>query len=125
MTAQMEHLAEMAAWPNVTVQVVPEQASAYAGLSGGFTAAAAADGQQAAHLDTGVQGMTVLEPTLVGKVMNMFDMLRAEALPRTPSLDLITEAITTWTERASSTGGHQATPAPTEVTALKSVRPTR
>jgi len=39
--------------------------------------------------DLQVEGMTVLEPTLVGKVVNMFDMLRAEALPRTPSLELM------------------------------------
>ncbi len=123
MAAQMEHLAEMADRPYVTVQVVPEKASAYAGLSGGFTAATTPDGQQAAHLDTGVQGMTVLEPTLVGKVVNMFDMLRAEALPRMPSLELIAEAITRWTALASGAGGHQATPARTAVTALKSVTP--
>ena len=123
MAAQTEHLADMADRPYVTVQVVPENANAYAGLSGGFTAATTTDGQQAAHLDTGIQGMTVLEPTLVGKVVNMFDMLRAEALPRTPSLELITEAITRWTALASSAGGQPATPARTAVTALKSVTP--
>jgi transcriptional regulator with XRE-family HTH domain len=121
MAEQMEHLAGLARRPNVTVQVVPEQASAYAGLSGGFTIATTADGQQAAHLDTGVQGMTVLEPTLVGKAVHMFDMLRADALPRAASLDLITEAVTTWTGLASGAGGRQATPARTAGTALKSV----
>jgi hypothetical protein len=121
MAAQLEHLAAMAAQPNITVQVVPEAASAYAGLSGGFTAAVTGEGQQAAHLDTGVQGMTVLEPTLVARTVNMFDTLRAEALPRAASLELIAEAMSRWTALAAGAGGHRATPARTAVTALKSV----
>ena len=123
MAGQLAHLAEMAARPYVTIQVVPEQAGAYAGLSAGFTAAADADGRQAAHLDTGIQGMTVTEPAMTGQVVNLFDTLRAEALPRAASLELITEAMNRWTARASSAGGHQATPAPTAVTALRSVTP--
>jgi Domain of unknown function (DUF5753)/Helix-turn-helix domain len=123
MTAQLEHLAQVAGQPNVTVQVVPEAASAYAGLSAGFTTAVTSDGQQAAHLDTGVQGMTVLEPTLVGKTVNMFDTLRAEALPRAASLELIAEAMSRWTAQAAGAGGPRATPARTAVTVLKSATP--
>ena len=58
---QLEHLAQMARRPNVAIQLVPEEAAAYAGLSGAFWVAAAASGQQAAHLETGVQGMTVMK----------------------------------------------------------------
>jgi len=123
MAAQLGHLAEMAVRPHVTVQVVPEQAGAYAGLSAGFTVAADPDGKQAAHLDTGVQGMTVTEPALIARVVNLFDTLRAEALPRAASLELITEAMTRWTAQASTAGAHQATPARTAVTALRSVTP--
>ena len=123
MAAQLEHLAAVAGQPNVTVQVVPEAASGYAGLSAGFTAAVTSDGQQAAHLDTGVQGMTVLEPTLVGRTVNMFDTLRAEALPRAASLELIAEAMSRWTGLAAGAGGPRPTPARTAVTALKSVTP--
>jgi hypothetical protein len=123
MAAQLGHLAEMAARPHATVQVVPEQAGAYAGLSAGITLAADAAGRQSAHLDTGIQGMTVTDPAMVGQVANLFDTLRAEALPRAASLELITEAMTRWTAQASPAGGHQATPAPTAVTALRSVTP--
>lgn len=121
MAAQTEHLAAAAGWPNVTIQVVPEQAGALAGLSAGFTIAATADGTQAAHLDTAIQGMTVLDPTLAGKTVNLFDTLRAEALPRTSSLELITEAMSTWTAQASGAGAPLPTPARTAATALKSV----
>jgi len=90
---QLEHLAQAARRPNVTIQLVPEQAGAYAGLSGAFWVATAAGGQQSAHLETGVQGMTVVEPALVRKAARLFEMLRSDALPWTRSLDLITEAI--------------------------------
>ena len=65
--------------------------------------------------------MTVTEPAMTGQAVNLFDTLRAEALPRAASLELITEAMNRWTARASTAGGHQATPA---VTALRSVTPT-
>ena len=63
MAGQLEHLAQMARRPNVIIQLVPEEVGAYAGLSRAFWVATAASGQQAAHLETGVQGMTVIEPT--------------------------------------------------------------
>jgi transcriptional regulator with XRE-family HTH domain len=123
MAAQLAHLAEMAARPHVTIQVVTEQAGAYAGLSAGLVIAADPGGTQAAHLDTGIQGMTVAEPALIGRAVNLLDTLRAEALPRAASLELITEAMTRWTAQTSLAGGHQPTPAPTAVTALRSVTP--
>ena len=42
MAGQLEHLAQAARRPNVTIQLVPEQAGAYAGLSGAFWVATAA-----------------------------------------------------------------------------------
>jgi transcriptional regulator with XRE-family HTH domain len=123
MAAQLGHLAEMAARPHVTIQVVPEQAAAYAGLTAGLAIAADADGRQAAHLDTGIQGMTVAEPALVARAANLLDTLRAEALPRAASLEMITEAMNRWTAQASAPGAPPATPARTAVTALRSVTP--
>jgi transcriptional regulator with XRE-family HTH domain len=123
MAAQLGHLAEMAARPHVTIQVVPEQAGAYAGLTAGITIATDRDGKPAAHLDTGIQGMTVAEPALVARAANLFDTLRAEALPRAASLELITEAMNRWTAQASAAGVPPATPARTAVTALRSVTP--
>jgi hypothetical protein len=123
MAAQLAHLAGMAAWPHVTIQVVTEQAGAYAGLSAGLVIAADPGGTQAAHLDTGIQGMTVAEPALVTRAVNLLDTLRAEALPRAASLEMITEAMNRWTAQASAPGAHPATPARTAVTALRSVTP--
>ncbi len=91
--------------------MVPEEAGAYAGLSGAFWVATAASGQQAAHLETGVQGMTVIEPTLVRNAARLFEMLRSDALPWTRSLELIAEAISRWTQLAAPGGASQVTPA--------------
>jgi Domain of unknown function (DUF5753) len=122
MAGQLEHLAQAARRPNVTIQLVPEQAGAYAGLSGAFWVASAATGQQAAHLETGVQGMTVIEPVLVGKAARLFEMLRSDALPWTRSLELITEAISRWTQLAAPGGARQVTPVLTVASASKSAR---
>jgi transcriptional regulator with XRE-family HTH domain len=120
MAGQLEHLAQAAHRPNVTIQLVPEQAGAYAGLSGAFWVATAATGQQAAHLETGVQGMTVIEPALVRKAARLFEMLRSDALPWTRSLELIAEAISRWTQLAAPGGARQVTPVLTVASASKS-----
>jgi hypothetical protein len=122
MAGQLEHLAQATRRPNVTIQLVPEQAGAYAGLSGAFWVATAAGGQQAAHLETGVQGMTVVDPALVRKAARLFEMLRSDALPWTRSLNLITEAISRWTQQAAPGGARQATPVLMVASASKSAR---
>lgn len=122
MAGQLEHLAQMARGPNVTIQLVPEEAGAYAGLSGAFWVATAASSQPSAHLETGVQGMTVVEPTLVRKGARLFEMLRSDALPWTRSLELVTEAISRWTQLAAPVGVSQATPVLTVASASKSAR---
>jgi transcriptional regulator with XRE-family HTH domain len=119
---QLEYLAQMARRPNVTIQLVPEQAAAYTGLSGAFWVAVAASGQQAAHLETGVQGMTVIEPALVRNAARLFEMLRSDALPWTRSLELIAEAISRWTQLAAPVGARQVTPVLTVASASKSAR---
>ena len=47
--------------------VVPTAARAYLGLAGAFAIATLADGSQAAHLETGIQGMTVIDAKLVSQ----------------------------------------------------------
>ena len=91
MAGQLDHLAAVAARPNITIQVVPETAGAYAGLSGVFGIADIPGEADAAYLETGVLGITVREPTLVDSAARMFDDMRDEALPRSRSLELIAE----------------------------------
>ena len=71
--------------------MVPGDASAYAGLSGAFAVAEVPGEAHAAYLETGIQGITVRDPTLVSSAARMFDDLRDEALSRSRSLELMAE----------------------------------
>jgi transcriptional regulator with XRE-family HTH domain len=85
---QLMHLADPADRPNVTVQVVPAEAGAHVGLQGGFSIASV-DGVGTVYLEGPNQGQTTQTPALVATVSAHFDTLRAEALPRVTSRDLI------------------------------------
>jgi Domain of unknown function (DUF5753) len=122
MAGQLDHLGEMGRRPNITIQVVPGAAGAYAGLSGAFAVATVADGQHAAYLETGVRGMTVLDASLISQAAIMFDDLRDEALSRSRSLEFIAEVAMKWRQQATTAdGGSPAIAAPTVVAALRSV----
>jgi DNA-binding XRE family transcriptional regulator len=120
MHGQLKHLLAMAGRPNVSVQVVPTAARAYLGLAGAFAIATLADGSQTAHLETGIQGMTVIDAKLVSQAAQMFDDLRDEALSRSRSFDLMAEVTDTWAQQRAAAGASPATATPTAVTASKS-----
>lgn len=50
------------------------------------------------YLETGIQGMVVRDPTLIARAASVFDHLRAEALPRSQTLDLLAKAGERWTQ---------------------------
>ncbi|MGH3120602.1 MAG: Scr1 family TA system antitoxin-like transcriptional regulator [Streptosporangiaceae bacterium] len=52
------------------------------GLTGAFAVAEVPGESPTAYLETGVQGITVRDPTLVSSAARMFDDLRDEALSR-------------------------------------------
>src|ERR1017187_2040200 len=82
--ARNSHLIEIAENPKVKVLIVPASADAHVGLTGPFVIAEFRDPPEMAYLDTAAQGQ-------------VFDTLRAEALPPRASLDLIAEVRDTWT----------------------------
>ena len=122
MAGQLDHLAEMGRRPNITIQVVPEAAGAYAGLSGAFAVASIAGEQHAAYLETGVRGMTVLDASVVSQAAIMFDDLRDEAFSRSRSLEFLAEVAMKWRQQATTAdGGSPRTAEPTAVAVLRSV----
>ena len=56
MAMQLEHLLTMGARPNITIQVIPGAAGAYAGLTGAFAVAEVPGESPTAYLETGVSG---------------------------------------------------------------------
>jgi hypothetical protein len=98
MRKQVDHLAAMAARPRVTIQIVSAGAGAYGGQSGAFAIGTDAADGTVIYLETGVQGMVIRDPKLISRAASMFDHLRAEALPRSQTLDVLARAGETWND---------------------------
>jgi Domain of unknown function (DUF5753) len=82
------HVANLSKSPNIVVQVVPASNGANAGLGGTF-AIAGADGMPETLLMENVEDQTTEKRSLVRKATVTFDRVRADALPRDASRDLI------------------------------------
>ncbi|HEY2579187.1 MAG TPA: helix-turn-helix transcriptional regulator [Streptosporangiaceae bacterium] len=89
MRDQLEHLAALAGRPRVTIQVIPAAVREHAGLLGGFAIAELDGSPGMVYLETSAEGLTTDSPAMLAHAMFRFDTLRAEALPRVPSRDLI------------------------------------
>jgi len=86
---QLAHLLDVSDRLRITVQVVPAGAGAHAGLLGAFAIAGFGDAPGLVYLESPDQGQTTQRSSVVVKVSETFDTLRAEALPRGASRDLI------------------------------------
>lgn len=82
------HIAELSRRPYVVVQVVPASNGANAGLGGAF-GIAATDGMPETLQMDGVEDQSTEKRSLVRKAAVAFDRVRADALPRDTSRDLI------------------------------------
>ena len=94
MADQMARLAEMAGWPNITVQLLSMK-GAHVGLSGGFVIAETPE-NTVAYLDHQADAETTDSPATVGLLCSRFDSLRTEAYRGSESLILIEEAAERW-----------------------------
>jgi hypothetical protein len=90
-------LIEIARKPKVKILIVPGSAGAHVGVGGPFAIAEFRDTPEMAYLDTAAQGQITDHPDIVKACAQVFDTLRAEALPPRASLDLIAEVRDTWT----------------------------
>jgi transcriptional regulator with XRE-family HTH domain len=86
---QLLSLADTSCRPNITVQVVPAGIGAHAGLLGGFAIASVNGAPGTVYMESPDQGQTTELPSVVGKLSLTFGTLRADALPRGASRDLI------------------------------------
>jgi transcriptional regulator with XRE-family HTH domain len=96
---QLLHLADISCHPSITVQIVPAGVGAHAGLLGGFAIAGVDNAPGTVYMESPDQGQTTGKPSVVGKLSLTFGTLRADALPRGASRDLIGKiAEERWTE---------------------------
>lgn len=93
MVEQLQYLVEVARRPRITVQVVPWNAGAHAGLAGPFVIIEAADRTKLVYLDSVASGRVVDRAQDVAECGLLYDTLQVEALPREASISLIEQAI--------------------------------
>ncbi len=96
MRGQLDHLMEAGQRPRVVLQVIPLSVGAHEGLRGPFVIADFDDAPSIVYLETALAGQIVERAEDVAAVTLTWDTLRAEALPRTVSLELMEEAAKTW-----------------------------
>jgi transcriptional regulator with XRE-family HTH domain len=97
MADQLLHLAAMAEQENVIVQIVPSSAEACAGFLGPFVIATLDGGVELAYVDNQISGEVVERSHDVAALRRMFEVFRADALPRRQSIELIRRKSEQWT----------------------------
>jgi transcriptional regulator with XRE-family HTH domain len=98
MYEQLNHLLQAAQRPNVVLQVIPASVAVHPALAGsGFVIADFADAPPVAYQETQVGGQVIEDHDDIATMLATWDRLRAEALPRRASLDLIEEVASIWT----------------------------
>ncbi|WP_229402564.1 helix-turn-helix domain-containing protein [Micromonospora okii] len=90
---QLLHLAEVGLRTRVLVHVVPCDAGPYIGQSGPFTLAEAAGGEHLAFLEDQLEGRVLADPKRVSTLVRAWEAVRAVALPRDQSRDLILKQV--------------------------------
>ena len=98
MADQLAHIADLAERPDIIVQVLQSDTGANAGLSGAFDLASGDGAPEVLRMEA-VEDVTAETRSLVRKAANIFDRVRADALPRTASRTLILEAAEQWKTR--------------------------
>jgi hypothetical protein len=98
MADQLTHLAELYDRPNISIQVLPSETGASAGLSGAFDLASGDGAPEVLRMEA-VEDVTVETRSLVHRAANIFDRVRADALPRAASRKSILEAAEQWKAR--------------------------
>jgi hypothetical protein len=96
MSAQMDHLLEVAAMPHVTLQVLPAVAHP-AGASGFMVT------DSAAYAEHVIGGYTYTETETVSRLARLFDTIRAESYRASESAAIIRKAGQIWTGEQAPT----------------------
>lgn len=95
MRAQIERLLEVAAWPRVTLQVIPFSAGAHAGMEGPFLILSFPEpgDSDVVYVENTTSGSYLEEPADIVRYTLTFDHLRAAALGPDDTLTMMSEAV--------------------------------
>jgi transcriptional regulator with XRE-family HTH domain len=89
MDGQLRHMTEMAELPNVVIQVSRYTMNDHPGLNGPLTILEFADSSPIGYAEGWGSGRLIENPANVRTYLAWYDLIRAAALPRDASLDLI------------------------------------
>ncbi|MGI5146906.1 DUF5753 domain-containing protein [Plantactinospora sp. CA-294935] len=90
---QLEHLLRLSGRPRVIIHVVPATAGLWLGQSGPFVIASFDESPDVAFLEDHLQGRVVTDPRAVAALQRSWEIVRAVALPRDLSRDLILKLV--------------------------------
>lgn len=93
MCEQLAHLVAMSAQNNITIQVVPLEAGASCGLAGAFVVANLDGEPDNVYLESEREGRVSNHPVEAVAMSNRYAAISADALPKRPSIDLITKVM--------------------------------
>ncbi|MFJ1600115.1 Scr1 family TA system antitoxin-like transcriptional regulator [Streptomyces sp. NPDC088261] len=93
MRSQLDHLLRAAEKPNVVLQVVAFDAGAHAGVGGPFSALTLDEGPDVVYVDGFLQGQILAEREHVKGAARVYDLLMADALSPSRSIDVIADAL--------------------------------
>lgn len=101
MAGQLAHLAELAAMPRISIQVIPTD-TPHAGLLGAFVIAATDQPPAIVYLDSALDGQVIESADVAETIDVVFRALQMEALTGSVSLAKIEEAAQRWKEQIAS-----------------------
>ncbi len=97
MAGQLLHLVACAERPHISVHVLPTGVGLHVGLAGPFVLARSADGGWVGFLDNPLDGVVVDRTEDVATLLDRWENVRNDALPRRQSIELIKEIVRPWT----------------------------
>ncbi|MBQ0891528.1 helix-turn-helix domain-containing protein [Micromonospora sp. U56] len=97
MAQQITWLIERAGLPNISVHLIPTEVSMHVGLTGPFTLARGVDGGWIGHLENHLGGVVIDSDDEMAILLSRWEGVRNEALSRRQSIELMKEAVTSWT----------------------------
>lgn len=96
MYEQMMRLLELNELPNVHLHVVPAEAGSYGGLDGSFVIGTLPDGRDVGYLDHPLGGLLIERAEDIKVLRHAWECVRAEALTRKQTIELIRKVAESW-----------------------------
>ncbi|WP_329457332.1 helix-turn-helix domain-containing protein [Streptomyces sp. NBC_01497] len=93
MAGQLQRLLDVSGIPNIVIQVLPFDVGGHAGVDGPFTTLTMDEGPNVVYVDGFLKGQILAEPDDVRTAERAYDLLTAEALSISRSVDLIAKAL--------------------------------